>query len=154
MSCSMTSPSRTPASKPAATMSDSSSVTVTSSVTPGWAAAKLPISGPERKRSAIEVTATRSTPREGPSTAASSSAAPTVDSGSAICRCSASPASVRRTWRVERWTSAMPRLSSSRRMPWLTAERVTPRWSAAARKFCAFATARKKRNRLKSASIG
>jgi hypothetical protein len=50
MSRSITSPSRTPASKPASTMSNSSSVMVTSSLMAGWAARKPASRGPDMNR--------------------------------------------------------------------------------------------------------
>jgi hypothetical protein len=47
----------------------------------------------------------------------------------------------------------MPQISSSRLIPWLTAERVTPRRSAAALKFPSSATARKTGRRFRSIVI-
>ena len=127
MSFSITSPSLTPASKPAATISNSSSDTTISMVTAGLAAAKDASRGPERNSSAIEVTAIFRCPRGPLSKRTSSHAASIVDSGTDNDFRSRSPASVRFTERVVRMTSRVPNVSSRRLIPWLTADRVTPR---------------------------
>ena len=139
----MNSPSRMPASNPSLARSTSSSLAAISTDTSGYAAQKEASSGRSTTGTTARGTANRSRP-DGFAPRSLAALLAAIISWNAGCARSRKrlPASVKPTLRVVRVNSATPTRPSSARTAWLTAEGVTPRSAAAARKLLRSATRR------------